>query len=169
MKRGARTPIGEANGSPEVHRPAVTAEDLETALRARGLKRTAERTAVLEAFAAAGEHVSAEELTALVRHRLPGVSPSTVYRTLNVLVSAGLASERTFGDGHTRFEPERPEHHDHLICTSCGRIVEFRDDEIERLQTAVAQFFGFEIATHKYELYGTCPGCLTARNAGKAT
>jgi Fur family transcriptional regulator, ferric uptake regulator len=169
MKRGARAPNGDAPGDPEVHPPAVTAEDLETALHALGLKRSAARTAVLETFAAAAEHLSAEELTALVRRRLPSVSPSTVYRTLNILVRAGLAVERAFGDGHTRFEPARPEHHGHLICTSCGRVVEFRDDEIERLETAVAGIYGFEITTHKHELYGTCGGCYSARNAGKAT
>jgi Fur family transcriptional regulator, ferric uptake regulator len=146
---------------------ALTPQDLEAALLARGLRRSAARAAILEEFAACHEHVSAEELTALVRRRLPGVSPSTVYRTLNVLVGAGLATARAFGDGHTRFEPARPEHHDHLICTSCGEVVEFREDEIERLQAAVARDHGFEIVTHKLELYGECKTCRAARRAGR--
>ena len=144
-----------ANRAPHL----VTAEHLETALLAKGLRRSAARSAILEAFASCEEHVSAEELTGRVRQRLAGVSPSTVYRTLNVLVSAGLATARTFGDGHTRFEPARADHHDHLICTTCGRVVEFKDDEIEKLQAAVARGHGFEITTHKLELYGTCQGC----------
>jgi Fur family transcriptional regulator, ferric uptake regulator len=159
----------QAPGIVEERARGVTAEALETALRSHGLKRSAARTAILEAFAACAEHVSAEELTALVRQRMAGVSPSTVYRTLNVLVGAGLATARTFGDGHTRFELARPEHHDHLICTSCARVVEFMDDEIERLQRAVARDHGFEIATHKLELYGTCDSCRAGRRAGRAS
>ena len=144
-----------ANGAPHL----VTAEHLEAALRAKGLRRSAARSAILEEFAGCEEHVSAEELTSRVRQRMPGVSPSTVYRALNALVSAGLATARAFGDGHTRFEPARSDHHDHLICTACGRVVEFRDDEIEKLQAAVARGHGFEITTHKLELYGTCEAC----------
>jgi Fur family ferric uptake transcriptional regulator len=146
---------------------ALSPQELEAALLARGLRRSSARAAILEAFAACEEHVSAEELTALVRHRLPGVSPSTVYRTLNVLVGAGLATARAFGDGHTRFEPARADHHDHLICTSCGQVVEFRDDEIERLQAAVAREHGFEIATHKLELYGRCNACRAEARPGR--
>jgi Fur family ferric uptake transcriptional regulator len=140
----------------------ITAQHLEAALQQRGMKRSAVRSTILEAFIAWGGHVSAEELTARVREQLPRASPSTVYRTLNVLVSAGLATAQAFGDGHTRFEPASPEHHDHLICTRCSRVVEFRDDAIESLQEAVARRFGFEITSHKLELYGACKQCRTA-------
>jgi Fur family ferric uptake transcriptional regulator len=153
----------------EVRPRGVTAKDLEAALHARGLKRSAARTAILEVFATCTDHVSADELTSLVRQRLPGVSLSTVYRTLNVLVGAKLATARAFGDSQTRFELAHPDHHDHLICTSCGRVVEFKDDEIERLQTAVARAQGFEVSTHKLELYGSCEGCRMQRRARSAS
>lgn len=141
---------------------ALTAEALEADLQRKGMKRSMVRFAILEAFVAFRGHVSAEELTARVREHLPRASPSTVYRTLNLLVSAGLATSRTFGDGHTRFEPASTDHHDHLICTACSRVVEFKDDTIERLQEAVAKRFGFEITSHKLELYGACKQCRTA-------
>jgi Fur family transcriptional regulator, ferric uptake regulator len=148
---------------------SVTATDLEVALHDRGLKRSAPRTAILAALAACTSHVSAEELTSLVRQHAAGVSLSTVYRTLKVLVGAGLATARAFGDGHTRFELAHPEHHDHLVCTACGVVVEFRDDEIERRQTALARAHGFELATHKLELYGRCEGCRGAHRPGSAS
>jgi Fur family ferric uptake transcriptional regulator len=142
-------------------RGAPTAQDLDAALQRRGMKRSAVRFAILDAFVTHSGHVSADELTARVREHFPRVSPSTVYRTLNVLVSAGLATGRAFGDGHTRFEPASPEHHDHLVCTRCSRVVEFRDDEIERLQDGVAQRLGFEMSSHRLELYGACEECRT--------
>jgi Fur family transcriptional regulator, ferric uptake regulator len=69
---------------------------------------------------------------------------------------------RAFGDGHTRFEPESAVHHDHLVCTKCSQVVEFSEAEIERLQDEVARNAGFEISSHKLELYGSCKRCRTA-------
>jgi Fur family ferric uptake transcriptional regulator len=136
-----------------------SAQELDAALLRRGMKRSTTRRAILEAFVACGEHVSADELTARVRERVPRLSPSTVYRTLNALVAAGLASARAFGDGQTRFEPAGGDHHDHLVCRRCREVVEFRNDEIERLQDEVADRLGFEITSHRLELYGTCQAC----------
>ena len=73
-----------------------------------------------------------------------------------------VATARAFGDGHTRFEPESPEHHDHLVCTKCSQVVEFRENEIERLQDEVARNAGFEISSHNLELYGACKQCRTS-------
>jgi len=77
-----------------------------------------------------------------------------------VLVESGVASARQFGDGQTRYEAAAGrEHHDHLICTTCGEIEEFADEQIEALQALVARRHGFEIESHKLELYGRCSGC----------
>lgn len=155
-RKTARTPTP---APPRARAAEPTAESLDAALLRLGMKQSAVRHAILEAFVASGDHVSADELTARVRERLPRVSPSTVYRTLNALVSAGLASARAFGDGQTRFEPAGRDHHDHLVCRRCREVVEFRNDEIERLQDEVADRLGFEITSHRLELYGTCKAC----------
>ena len=131
-----------------------------------GLNRSRRRDAVVDAFLATRSHVSVEELTGMVRDRGPAVGYTTVYRTMKLLAECGLATAHDFGDGQTRYERvlERT-HHDHLICTECGAILEFEDREIEELQDAVARQRGFEVASHKMELYGRCAGCAaTARN-----
>jgi Fur family ferric uptake transcriptional regulator len=90
------------------------------------------------------------------------IGQATVYRTMKLLTKCGLAEPRHFGDGHTRYEPIAPddeEHHDHLICTRCNRIVEFLDSRIEKLQEEVALAHGFSVTDHKMELYGLCPQC----------
>jgi Fur family ferric uptake transcriptional regulator len=116
---------------------------------------------VVEAFLATPGHVSVEELTAIVRGRGPAVGYSTVYRTMKLLAECGLAALHDFGDGLTRYERaiERA-HHDHLICTGCGAILEFEERGIEELQEAVARRHGFEVASHKLELYGRCAACV---------
>lgn len=132
-----------------------------------GLKRSRTRDAVIEAFLATRGHVSVDELTSTVRRRQPAVGYSTVYRTVKLLVDCGLAAAHAFGDGQTRYERAlRTTHHDHLICLACGAIHEFEDEGIERLQAAVAKQLGFEIASHKMELYGRCAACAGAASAG---
>jgi Fur family transcriptional regulator, ferric uptake regulator len=131
-----------------------------------GLRRSTTRDLVVETFLAVGDHASVEELTARVRARDPAVGQATVYRTLKLLQECGVAAARRFGDGATRFEPvlARP-HHDHLICTGCGEIVEFENPEIESLQLEVARRHGFSTDTHRMELYGRCARCRRARRS----
>ncbi len=121
------------------------------------LNTTAQREAIVEQFFRVTDHISIEELLAKVRRRHPKVGYATVYRTLKLLVDAGLASERQFGDGQARYEVAG-QHHDHLICAKCGLILEFEDDEIERLQERIAQRLGgFAVVAHRHELYALCP------------
>ena len=99
----------------------------------------------------------------LVRQDDPRVSVATVYRTMKLLGESGLAHARNFGDGQTRYEPAiGRDHHDHLICTRCGTIIEFENDQIERMQDAVARRHGFKVTSHKMELYGLCKACQKA-------
>ncbi|HRC59050.1 MAG: transcriptional repressor [Myxococcales bacterium] len=121
------------------------------------LNTTAQREAIVEQFLRTQDHISIDELLARVRKRHPRVGYATVYRTLKLLVDGGLAVERQFGDGQARFEVVGA-HHDHLICTSCGLILEFEDSEIEELQEKIAaRLGGFSVLRHRHELYGLCP------------
>lgn len=126
-------------------------------LQTKRLNTTTQREAIVDHFFRAPEHISIDELLARVRRRHPRVGYATVYRTLKLLVDSGLANERQFGDGQARYEVAG-EHHDHLICAKCGLILEFEDDEIERLQERIAQRLGgFTVIRHRHELYALCP------------
>jgi Fur family transcriptional regulator, ferric uptake regulator len=143
----------------------TTTRDPQEILRAyiakHGLKTSRQRELIAEVFFAAGGHMSIDELLDRVRKQDPHVGQATVYRTMKLLAKCGLAEARQFGDGHTRYEPnlDEEEHHDHLICTSCGKIVEFHNPQIEELQVRVAKHHGFLVTHHKMELYGLCADC----------
>jgi len=131
----------------------------------KGLRSTDQRRLIVETFFHSPNHVSIEELLAQVRAHDPKVGYATVYRTLKLLTESGIAFERRFGDGLTRYELADGEaHHDHLICIECGRITEFEEPEIEQLQEKVALRYGYDLRSHKHEMYGVCPDCQ-AKNA----
>ena len=134
-------------------------ESLQEALQKRGLRNTKQREVLTDIFFSYEGHFSHDDLLALAREKDPGIGYATVYRTLKLLAELGLASELHFDDGHTRFEASDGEHHDHLICIQCAKIVEFEMDEIERLQEQVAKDHGFKLIHHRMELYGICPSC----------
>jgi Fur family transcriptional regulator, ferric uptake regulator len=139
-------------------------DQLNAYMERKGLRSTAQRRLVSDTFFRARGHLSIDDMLALVRKRDPKVGYATVYRTLKLLVECGLANERQFEDTVTRFEvAHHDSHHDHLICLGCKRIVEFEDRQIERLQETVASRFGFELVSHKHELYGLCEKCSKAR------
>ena len=136
---------------------------------ARGLKHTRQRDQILGAFFDVGGHVSIDELLPRVQRRLAGVGYATVYRTMKLFSEAGVAHERHFQDGQTRYEPVlTDEHHDHLICTLCKTIFEFEDPVIESRQTKVARAHGLRVTTHRHEIYGVCEkpeGCPHRKGA----
>jgi len=132
----------------------------ETYLARQGLRLTDQRSLIAHTFFKTTGHVSAEELYRQVQKLTPGVGFATVYRTLKLLNEAGLAAGRNFRNGYVRFESAaRTAHHDHLICTACGKIVEFKNDRIEQLQEEVAGAHNFAVADHTLEIYGTCADC----------
>ena len=95
-----------------------------------------------------------------LRSKHPSIGYATVYRTLKLFNECGIAEERNFGDGQARYEPCAGDaHHDHLVCTACGAIIEFEDTRIEELQQKVAEEQGFTIVSHRLELYGLCAQC----------
>lgn len=122
------------------------------------LKLTRQREQILHAFLKM-EHVTAEELYRILAKRHPHIGLATIYRTLNLFCEAGLAQARHFGSQTQYDNVINKGHHDHLICTSCGKILEFENVEIERLQEEVARRNGFSIQMHKLELYGLCSAC----------
>lgn len=125
-----------------------------------GLKNTSQRLVILETFLASDSHFSTEELYLKLRAEHPKIGYATVHRTLKLFAECGIAAERHFGDGQTRFEPvHNEEHHDHLICTRCGLIIEFEEPQIEELQESVAAAHRFTIESHRLELYGLCADC----------
>jgi Fur family ferric uptake transcriptional regulator len=130
---------------------------LDEHMRERGLKHTRQRDQILEAFFEAHTHVSIDELLPLVQARMAGVGYATVYRTMKLFAEAGVAHERHFQDGQTRYEPViADEHHDHLICTACGTIFEFEDPTIEQRQADIAVQHGMRVTSHRHEIYGSC-------------
>jgi Fur family ferric uptake transcriptional regulator len=130
----------------------------------KGLRSTDQRRLIVDTFFHADNHVSIEELLAQVRAKDPRVGYATVYRTLKLLTECGVANERRFGDGLTRYElADDATHHDHLICVECSDIIEFEEPRIEELQERVAKKYGFALRSHKHELYGVCTKCQTLR------
>jgi len=134
-------------------------------LREQRLKSTAQRDVIVEVFLEGSGHASVEELYGRVRKRNPRIGYATVYRTMKLLTECGIADERHFRNGEARYEIAEKEHHDHLICERCGKIVEFEEDRIEALQEEAARKLGFELRGHKMELYGICGDCRR-RKAG---
>jgi len=135
-------------------------------LKERGLKFTRQRDEIVRVFIESGSHLSVEELYQRVRQRNPRIGYATVYRTLKLMTESGWASSRQFGDRMARFEHRAAgEHHDHLICLVCGKIVEFESERIEELQSRIARQEGFRIFDHKLELYGYCPVCAAKQAA----
>jgi Fur family transcriptional regulator, ferric uptake regulator len=123
------------------------------------LKRSDQREVILDVFLRSERHLSVDDLLHLVQKRRPDIGRTTVYRTLKLLQSAGLAQELVV-QGQTYFEREyNREHHDHFICNSCGEIIEFSNPEIERLQEEVAEQLGFLIEGHRHQIYGQCRRC----------
>jgi Fur family ferric uptake transcriptional regulator len=136
-------------------------ERLQSYMVKKGLRSTAQRRLIVDTFFEGASHMTIEDLLAEVRSKDKGIGYATVYRTLKLLAECGVASERRFGDGLSRYElaDEATSHHDHLICVNCGKIVEFEEPRIEELQDEVAERYGFSITSHKHEMYGVCPDC----------
>ncbi len=143
---------------------AIKKKTFQDFIAREGLKSTRQRTIILDLFLASPRHMSTEELYRKIRSKHPGIGYATVCRTLKLLSQSGIARELNFGDGQKRYENiAAGEHHDHLICTSCGEIAEFENETIERLQQSVAQSHGFTIGSHKLDLYGLCARCQATK------
>ena len=129
-------------------------------IQQQGLKRTGQRDLILDVFLRTEGHVSGEDLYQLVREQDPTVGQTTVYRTLRLLTEAGLAREVRFGDGRAHYEHNyKHQHHDHMICSECGKIIEFYSPELEAIQDAMAAKHKFELTSHLLRMIGVCAEC----------
>ena len=129
-------------------------------LRAEGLKFTPQRVAVLEEIIKDHGHRECEEIYLSLKKRGSNVSRATVYRTMDILVKNDFARKMEIGDGRSRYESKvNSPHHDHLICTSCGKIVEFVNQDIEDLQEKIAKNYHFNLQRHIHQLFGICKKC----------
>ena len=128
-------------------------ETLEEQCAKKGMRMTDQRRVIAQVIEAADDHPDVEELyrrASAIDHR---ISLSTVYRTLNLFEEAGLVTKHDFKDGRARFEPLPDEHHDHLIDIRSGKVIEFRNEEIEAIQDLIAKRLGYKLVDHRLELY----------------
>lgn len=120
----------------------------------KGMRMTDQRRVVARVLSLAKDHPDVEELYRRAHAEDPHISIATVYRTVRLFEEAGIIARHDFRDGRSRYEEQTNDHHDHLIDIKSGRVVEFVDEEIERLQTAIAKRLGYRLVAHRLELYG---------------
>ena len=121
---------------------------------------TRQRDHVAQTVFLSDEHLSVEEIRRKLRERGERVGTATVYRTLELLVQSGLVRAHEFGEGFRRYEPTASQaHHEHLICTRCGRVIEFTNVPLERMLPIIADEHAFQHQRHRVEIYGVCRDC----------
>ena len=134
---------------------------LASALEERGYRLTAARAAILDALTDSGGHLTADDLTEMVRRRRTGIGRMTVYRTLDLLCDLGLLRPVYQGTGAAHYIILEDGHHHHLICSGCGRVIEFDQCALETLHDEIDRRFSFRVDGHLLELYGQCDACRT--------
>ncbi len=129
-------------------------------LRDNGYLITRQRRRIAEIIFSSTGHLSVEDIQNLLRQKKIAASIASIYRTLDVLIKSNLVVQHRFGKRFKRFEAVlKDRHHDHLICTRCGKVLEFKNDAIEELQLKVAREHDFNITNHKLDIYGYCTKC----------
>jgi Fur family ferric uptake transcriptional regulator len=127
-------------------------------LAEKGLRKTGQRDAIIQAAFSTSDHYTAEELLAMSRKIEPAVSRATVYRTLPLLVECGVLKELDLGKDYKFYDPNYIDHpsHNHLICVDCNKIVEFEDRNIETLENCITKRLGFSLSTKNLRIEATC-------------
>ncbi len=135
--------------------------DFKTLLKENSLKFTIQREVILETLYNSDEHLTPESLHQLIGKKFPELNTgiATVYRTLALLEESNMVTSLSFGAQGKKYELGTKEHHDHMICTVCGEITEFVDEEIEKRQHYIADALGFKITDHSMQIYGICKNC----------
>jgi len=136
-------------------------EELKVIVKEKGLKYTEQREIVLRVLMGVEDHLTAEDIYTKIKslYKESNIGIATVYRALSFLEDVNLITSITFGTEGKKYESNTKAHHDHLICTSCAKIIEFLDDEIEKRQDSIAKVNNFQITSHSMQLYGTCKEC----------
>jgi Fur family ferric uptake transcriptional regulator len=133
-------------------------------LKQQGLPVTQQREVVADVVFTTQEHLSVEDIEARLKARGERIGKATIYRTMEILVRSGLVEDHDFGDGFKRYEHlfgQQPVH-DHLVCTHCRKVTEFRSPELQRIQDRVAREHGFSPTRHRMEIHGLCADCQAA-------
>ena len=135
--------------------------DFRTLLKENSLKFTIQREVILETLYNSDEHLTPESLHHLIQNENPDLKTgiATVYRTLALLEESSMVTSLSFGAQGKKYELGAKEHHDHMICTACGNITEFVDEEIENRQHSISNSLGFEMSDHSMQIYGICKNC----------
>jgi len=150
--------VSDAPAAPEVIEADL--EAFRAFLRDHSLPVTAQRLAIADVVLGTEGHLSAEDVASQLKARGANAGTATIYRTLEVMVRSGLVVERDFGEGFKRYEAARGiPHHEHLLCTVCGRVTEFRDERLERMTTLLAEAHDFSRQRHRLVIYGLCGDC----------
>lgn len=135
-------------------------ESFASYLREHNLPVTPQRLAIADVVLGSANHLSAHDVARELRGRGSAAGLATVYRTIDVLLRSGLVVERDFGEGFKRYEPARDmPHHEHLLCSTCGGVTEFRDERLERMTTLIAEQHRFSRQGHRLVIHGTCAAC----------
>jgi Fur family transcriptional regulator, ferric uptake regulator len=135
-------------------------EQFRTFLREHNLPVTQQRLAIASVVFASDRHLSVDDVVKEIASDGENAGTATIYRTLDLLVKSGLVVERDFGEGFRRFETTRGiPHHEHLLCTVCGRVDEFRDERLERMTTIIAESHSYSRQRHRLVIYGVCAEC----------
>jgi Fur family ferric uptake transcriptional regulator len=136
--------------------------DFAVYLKRNRLKMTRERRIILRELFSDDSHMDAEDLQHRFSKRGKKVSRATIYRTFELLLQAGLIKKSDFGHNHYHYEKRfGGEHHDHLVCTRCGAVFEFHNQELERIQEEVCRRRGFRMTSHSLQIFGLCRKCGT--------
>jgi len=137
--------------------------DFKSLLKKNSLKYTVQREVILETLYNSDIHLTPESLHQLIQEKYPDLKTgiATVYRTLTLLEESGMVTSLSFGAQGKKYELGTKKHHDHLICTACGSITEFVDEEIEKRQQKITQELGFKMSDHSMQIYGICKKCQT--------
>ncbi len=129
------------------------------------MRLTQKRLLILEVLKGLGGHPTALEIFMKVKEKCPKIGLSTVYRTLELLTKNGILRKFVMGDGQARYEYAKGEHHHHLICQVCGKIIDYSDfikeetELVKKIEENLKEKYGFEIQTHTFQFYGICPDC----------
>ena len=136
-------------------------DSLKEIIKQKGMKYTEQRAVILQLLVDVDDHLSAEEVHKIIKKEHPehNIGIATIYRTLNFLEEVELISSISFGKVGKKYEGNNKVHHDHLICTECGTIEEFVDENIEQRQEKIAKDHGFTITDHTLQIYGICSKC----------
>ena len=138
-------------------------EDFKQLIKKNNLKFTIQREVILETLYNSDEHLTPEELHRIIQEKYPELKTgiATVYRTLSLLEDSNIVTSLSFGAAGKKYELGAKDHHDHLICTKCGKITEFVDEEIEKRQHEITKELGFKMQDHSMQIYGLCKECQT--------